>query len=143
LIDKGAYINALNKDNETPLFYAVRKSMPAVVRFLIQHGADVNIVDSYGDKAYDIALDSRTRECFSTKLIVSNSNYNSSSNSNSTDSSNDNNFPEVKYGMPSNFPYETLIKVFLYLEAKDVCRAACVSGKWHRGHQSIEIYLFL
>ena len=127
MIDKGADINSLNKENETPLFYAVRKSMPAVVRFLIQHGADVNIVDSYGDKAYDIAADSRTRECFSTKLIVSNTNYSGSSNSS------DNNFPEVKHGMPSNFPHEMLVKVFLYLEARCVCRAACVSGKWHRG----------
>ncbi|RYG96132.1 ankyrin repeat domain-containing protein [archaeon] len=38
LLDYNADINAVNKDGETCLFYAVRRKMPAVIRLLIQRG---------------------------------------------------------------------------------------------------------
>lgn len=38
LLDYNADIDAVNKDGETCLFYAVRRKMPAVIRLLIQRG---------------------------------------------------------------------------------------------------------
>ena len=33
---------------------------------------------------------------------------------------------------PKGLPYTELLLVFQFLDAKDICRAACVAGKWHR-----------
>ena len=40
----------------------------------------------------------------------------------------------------SRLPYTELLQVFSYLTAKDVCRAAMVSGKWHRVSECEEIW---
>ncbi|XP_020892080.1 uncharacterized protein LOC110231398 [Exaiptasia diaphana] len=43
LLDKGANVNALDSEGETPLFSAVRNADVKLVELLLQHGASVNI----------------------------------------------------------------------------------------------------
>ena len=105
LIDNGADIEARNSYGETPLFYAARRSMPAVARLLIQRGADMNANDQFDEKPIDHAIDPRT------KLVL-------------------NTIHNIE--IPNAFSYETLVKIFHYLDVKDIGRAACVAGKWHR-----------
>jgi len=131
LIDKGAEIDAVNEDGETPLFYAARRSMPALVRLLLQRNARHDIVDKYGEIALDHVVDTRTTSCFD---IFSKS---------SVPDSHEGDEPTTggRGGMTVTFPYELLLRVILYLDAKSVSRAACVSGKWHRGI-CYSIYIF-
>jgi ankyrin repeat protein len=50
LIDKGADVNAKNKYNETPLFYAVKiKDNIEIVKLLIDKGVDVNAKNKYNE----------------------------------------------------------------------------------------------
>mgnify|MGYP002214472972 CR=1 FL=1 len=106
-----------------------RKSMPAVVRLLIQRNARTDIEDKYGDLAIDHASEARTANSFS--ILSSRSN-----NENTTDDI-DKATPSTtpRRGMPPSFSYELLLRTIKFLDAKDVCRAACVAGKWHRGKQ--------
>ena len=114
LLDGGADIDACNTYNETPLFYAARRSFPALVRLLMQRGADVNAKDQIGDTAVDQASNEHTRRAFDTQRIDSSSTF--------------------------LLPHNLLLNVFKYLSSKDVCRAACVSGKWHRVSETEEIW---
>ena len=129
LLDKGADINAVNNENETPLFYAARKELAAVVRLLLQRNARVDIRDKYGDLAVDHASEKRTIHCFEAGQVMISPRVeedphapSSSSSSSSSDS---------RGGMPASFSYELLLRTIKFLCPKDVCRAACVAGKWH------------
>lgn len=42
LLDKGAYINTVNKYNKTPLYQAAEKNHPDMVKLLLARGADIN-----------------------------------------------------------------------------------------------------
>jgi len=117
LIDNGANINAANNYDETPLFYAARRSYPALVRMLLQRGADVHIQDQYGENAVDHANDKHTQAAFQTKAIEQLGNL--------------------------HFNTEFLVDVFKFLTPKEVCRSACVSGKWHRASESEIIWTLL
>ena len=117
LIDRGADINAKNQYDETPLFYAARKSFPAVVRLLVQRGANVNIQDRYGEIAQEHATDAHTAHAFEARRL----------------DQSDTVF----------LPYNELLHVFKFLTARDVCRCACVAGKWHRVSESEEIWTAL
>ena len=113
LLDKGADINALNMYLETPLFYAAKRGMPAVTRLLLQRGADPTAENQFGDRAVDIALDQRTRVELNYLPIYQQNEY---------------------------LSFDILLLVFGYLSPKEVCRCACVSGKWHRVTESEEIW---
>lgn len=116
LIDRGADLNATNNYGETPLFYAARKSMPAFVRLLLQRGANAQNKDRFGDIAEDHADDLHTKKAFNCHSLVE---Y-------------DQRGPRIAH--------EELLHIFRYLTVKDVCRAACVSGKWHRVSESEELW---
>lgn len=51
ILDLGVNINAVNKDNETPLFLAMRNADIKKVKFLIEHGADLSIRNKKGHDA--------------------------------------------------------------------------------------------
>ena len=123
LIDKGADINARNVNFETPLFYAARKNYPAAVRLLLQRGANSELKDKDGDRAFDHAADKRTIDSFDWQVVQSSSSIEISAGEKVS----------CVAGMPAHFSHELLLRCIKYLNAKDVCRAACVSGKWHRG----------
>jgi hypothetical protein len=104
LLIQGADINIVNIYKETPLLYASRRSKPALIRLLLERGADRTIKDSYGDTAEDHADDEPTKRAFLTQQV----------------------------DQTGKLPYKLLLYIFQYLNAKDVCKAACVCGKWHR-----------
>lgn len=105
--------------------------MPAVVRLLVQRNARVDIKDKYGDLAIDHANEARTVDTF---RIVCGKNtvlgIKEDDDDNTPSSS-----PRKK--MPTSFSYELLLRTIKFLDAKDVCRAACVAGKWHRGEHFV------
>ncbi|XP_059488485.1 uncharacterized protein LOC132204174 isoform X2 [Neocloeon triangulifer] len=55
LLSKGADVNALNNDNDTPLTLAAHFSNEEMCRFLVDNGADLKAVDSDGDDALNLA----------------------------------------------------------------------------------------
>jgi hypothetical protein len=114
LLDCGADIDACNDYHETALFYAARRSFPALVRMLTQRGADVTVEDTVGETAVEQAGNEHTRRAFDTTRIDNTSH------------------PALSY--------DNLLLIFKYLGAKDVCRGACVSGKWHRVSENESIW---
>ena len=142
----GADIDAINNDGESPLFYAARKALPAVVRLLLQRNASMDIKDKYGDIAIDHATESRTIQSFQAQSLVADNDMMelqpeiNSSPSSSPSSSSISSSLVTSSGMPLSFPYELLLRSIKFLAAKDVCRAACVAGKWHRVCESEEVW---
>jgi hypothetical protein len=51
LLEKGADVNAVNKDGETALMWASDKGHTEVAKLLIEKGADVNVADKSGTTA--------------------------------------------------------------------------------------------
>src|SRR5262245_829409 len=47
LIAKGANVNASWRYGETPLFFACARGFASVVRVLLEHGAEVNVKDTF------------------------------------------------------------------------------------------------
>ena len=103
LLDKGAPINAMNNDDETPLFYAARKSHHRVVRMLMRRGADATIENKYRDTAQEEALDERTQGEFNFTIRDT--------------------FP---------LGQEEIKTVLSYLNLKELTCALTVSDRWHR-----------
>ena len=97
--------------------------MPAVVRLLVQRNARIDIKDRYGDLAIDHASEARTANAFDI----------ASGKSTARDAQEEEGDSTSCKGMPPSFSYELLLRTMKFLDAKDVCRAACVTGKWHRG----------
>lgn len=116
LIDKGALLELANGDGETCLFYAAKRNMPAVTRLLLQRGANPESVDRFGDRAIDHSADERVRREFQHKYA-----------------------PEAAGGLG----HAALLLVFKYLSAREVCRGACVSTRWHRASESEQIWTAL
>lgn len=98
--------------------------MPAVVRLLVQRNARIDIKDRYGDLAIDHASETRTANAFD--IASGKSTARDVQEEEKDDSTS-------RKGMPPSFSYELLLRTMKFLDAKDVCRAACVAGKWHRG----------
>ena len=48
LLERGADVNAQNKDNETPLHLASRLRLHELARLLLEHGADLDVKNSEG-----------------------------------------------------------------------------------------------
>lgn len=55
LLDKGADINARDRDGQTPLMLAAKASRRETVRFLLERGADADAVDQEGNRALEHA----------------------------------------------------------------------------------------
>jgi ankyrin repeat protein len=63
LISKGANIDGVNENGETPLIYTARYgSRPEMLALLLKHGAKVNAVNVEGLSALDLTSDSANRE---------------------------------------------------------------------------------
>jgi ankyrin repeat protein len=56
LVTKGANVNSQASSGAGPLFWAVLRDQKDEVKFLIDHGADVNVADAYGDTILDCVL---------------------------------------------------------------------------------------
>ena len=71
ILNKKADINKTNKkDKWSALMYAVEKHHFGIVRFLLQSGADVNIIDEDGFNALAIAVDTQNEEMV--KILLNN-----------------------------------------------------------------------
>ncbi len=55
LLERGADVNAQNKDHETPLHLASRLRLHEMARFLLKHGADVNVKSAKGKSPLQLA----------------------------------------------------------------------------------------
>jgi len=126
LLDRGTAVDAPTREGETALFYAARRAMPAAVRLLLQRGADPAHEDYLGDTPVDVAEDEHTRHAFESEK-ASARDCSSSGGSGSG-------------GPSARLAVEELQAVMAFLPAEDVCRAACVCGKWHRVSESEDIW---
>lgn len=64
LLDKGADINALTKDEETPLFYACRKARARIVRLFLRRQCRIEFKNRFDDTAQDEIRDAKTLKEF-------------------------------------------------------------------------------
>jgi len=55
LLERGANVNAQNKDQETPLHLASYLRLHDMARFLLKYGADVNVKNSEGKSPLQLA----------------------------------------------------------------------------------------
>ncbi len=55
LIEKGANVNVMNGEAQTPLHYAAMRNYNTIAKALLDHGAKINIKDSSGHTPLDIA----------------------------------------------------------------------------------------
>ena len=63
LLCKGADANALDKNMETPIFIAIKRTPGlSFIKALVQHGADLNVKDSNGKTALEIAFETSELE---------------------------------------------------------------------------------
>ena len=124
LLDRGAEIDATNKDGESPLFFAARKALPALVRLLLQRGANPNVQDRFGEIPQEHAADEHTKRAFLSQSLVGNEGHSGATAASPI------------FGLA----YVELLHVFRFLDAKEVCRAGCVGGKWHRVSESAELW---
>ena len=67
LLEKGADINYHKPDMvfpyaSTPVTEAARSNNFLMVRWLVEHGADITIVDKYGDRPYSVAVQNKNQE---------------------------------------------------------------------------------
>ncbi|MCA1959867.1 MAG: ankyrin repeat domain-containing protein [Desulfomonile sp.] len=62
LLDRGADVNARNRNGETPLMVAAGLLYPDAVRLLIARGADVNAETGGGETALSLALGTQRPE---------------------------------------------------------------------------------
>ena len=60
LLDRGAYVNAVDEDGNTALHYVVDKGFDSVVELLVEHGADLDLVNRRGQTPYAIVARGRT-----------------------------------------------------------------------------------
>ncbi len=60
LLDRGAYVNAVDADGNTALHYVVDKGFDGVVELLVEHGADIDVVNRRGQTPYAIVARGRT-----------------------------------------------------------------------------------
>ena len=112
LLDHGANVDAKNDYGETPLFYAARRNMPALIKLLLQRGSSAGIIDRFGEIAADHCTSAHTLQAFEASKID-------------------------QSGM---LPLNELLLVFKFLDTRDICRCAMVAGKWHRVSETESIW---
>jgi hypothetical protein len=116
LIDCGANINGRNEYDETPLFYAARRNMPALVRILLLRNANADLVDVNDEKAIDHTEDSRTLSMFAATT------------------------PPEGDSAVSKISHSVIHNIYSYLKPKEIGRASCICGKWHRASEYDEVW---
>jgi ankyrin repeat protein len=54
----GEDVNSKNyeKNQETPIYYAIRQNNFDFLKFLVEHGANVNVTNNYGQTPLDVAI---------------------------------------------------------------------------------------
>ena len=60
LLDRGAFVNAVDEDGNTALHYVVDKGFDGVVELLVEHGADLEIANRRGQTPWAIVARGRT-----------------------------------------------------------------------------------
>ena len=112
LLDNGSKVNASDRYGDTPLFYAARRSFPAVVRLLLKFGADANAKNSFNETCIVECTDAATKDA------VESASRGGVALQASTGG--------------TGLGEQHSLAVFHFLDARSVCRAACVSSRWHR-----------
>jgi len=133
LIDYGADVNALNEYRETPLHYASRRSKAASVQMLLQRGCDFTLESSLGDTALDEAGDARCEthlRAYSRSQIE-----NKGKKKDGLESRGSNRTAMAARAAKTNIfdlQQSALTRLFGFLSVSDLCKSACVCGRWHR-----------
>ena len=70
LIEKGAKVDALTNDHETPLMYAVWNGALETVQTLIESGADMSILNSNSETIFHLAAEKSKTEIFKVKFYI-------------------------------------------------------------------------
>jgi ankyrin repeat protein len=72
LLEAGADVNAADVYSNTPLYYAVRSENAAIVKLLLEHGADMKRRNMNGWTPLDLARQLKVPECIEAILAASN-----------------------------------------------------------------------
>jgi ankyrin repeat protein len=54
LLNQGTYVNALNNDNKSPLFFSIENNNPLSASVLLKNGADHSITNNSGQTAFEL-----------------------------------------------------------------------------------------
>lgn len=138
LLDRGANVNALNNDDETPLFYAARKNQYRIVRLLIRRECSLTLKNRFGDVAEDEASHEKTQLEFTVGKEDAQRLY-------ALQSCKSTNAPKALRREPTKSPAiataassEQLISqkqrehILSFLDLKSLCLSSQVSYRWHR-----------
>ena len=129
LLDKGADVDAQNRDGETCLMYACRMAQAAMVRLLLARGAQISTQDKYGDTAAD--------HCDNDKRLMHWLELHFAREHQAKDAR------EGREGvpvLPSALPVAVLVPIMAFLSPKEVGRSAVVCGAWHRACEEEAIW---
>ena len=92
--------------------------MPALVRLLLQRHANADLVDVNDEKAMEHTEDPRTLSMFAVTPA-----------------------PEGHTCTAvSRISHQAIQNIYSFLSAKDIGRASCLCGKWHRASESDEVW---
>lgn len=143
-------MNFVNNDGETALFYAARRSQPAIARLLLQRGADCSIRDRFGDLPVDHVSPTNSHKesllrAFEQHTQLSRVGNRSGIISTSSGKYEHNLESRLSkcYSVFDKCTYNDLLYIFEYLCISDVLRCACVATKWHRVSENPSVWMRL
>lgn len=95
-------------------------------------GADASLKDNYDETAVEHSKDARTEFVFLDTIRAKTPASSRSCKSEGSDIS--------TISKATSLPFVELLNVFRFLDVKDICRAACVCGKWHRASETEDLW---
>jgi ankyrin repeat protein len=133
LIEKGANINALNGDGDTPLIRTSGKGNLAIVKLLIEKGANVNYEGSFHHTALGAAIENDRSEV-AKFLIEKGANINALNNSGDT--------PLIQAASKGNLPLvQLLIEKGADVNHKSNFHHTALTMSTENGHKDVVLFL--